>query len=81
MSELTGQWNLRRVDKSRIGEGFEIMEVYYDEQGFPNSCCDFNLTSVDSANFTKIISWLQSAQGKPVLRLDKKGNFIKELSK
>ena len=77
----TGKWNLRRVDKSRIGEGFEIMEVYYDSKDRPVGACAFSVSQTESANFTKIVSWLQSAQGKPVLRLDKKGNFIKELSK
>ena len=77
MSELTGQWNLRRVDKTRTKEEmWEIMEVYYDGDARPVAACAFSVSQMEGANFTKIIGMLQAAQAKPVLTLAKDGKFI-----
>ena len=77
MSEITGKWNLRRVDKTRTKEEmWEIMEVYYDRDARPVAACAFSVSQMESANFTKIIGMLQAAQAKPVLRLAKDGEFI-----
>jgi hypothetical protein len=75
--DITGKWNLRRVDKTRTDDGvWEIMEVYYDSKDRPVSACAFALSQMESANFTSVIGMLQSAQAKPVLKLAKDGKFI-----
>jgi hypothetical protein len=75
--DITGKWNLRRVDKTRTDDGvWEIMEVYYDSKDQPVGACAFSLSQVESANFTSVIGMLQSAQAKPVLKLAKDGKFI-----
>jgi hypothetical protein len=74
--DITGKWNLRRVDKTRTDGVWEIMEVYYDSKDRPVSACAFALSQMESANFTSVIGMLQSAQAKPVLKLAKDGKFI-----
>ena len=74
--EPTGAWNLRRVDKTRTENMWEIMEVYYDSRNLPVAACAFPVSQMEGANFTKLIGMLQSAQAKPVLRLAKDGTFI-----
>ena len=75
--DITGKWNLRRVDKTRTDDGvWEIMEVYYDGDARPVAACAFSVSQMEGANFTKIIGMLQAAQAKPVLKLAKDGNFI-----
>ena len=74
--DITGKWNLRRVDKTRTDGVWEIMEVYYDSMDRPVSACAFALYQVESANFTSVIEMLQSAQAKPVLKMAKNGKFI-----
>lgn len=78
MSEnLIGKWNLRRVDKTRTDDSvWEIMEVYYDSKDRAVGACAFSVSQMESANFTKVIGMLQSAQTKPVLKLAKDGSFI-----
>ena len=74
--DITGKWNLRRVDKTRTDGVWEIMEVYYDSKDRPVGACAFSLSQAESANFTSVIAMLQSAQAKPVLKLAKDGKFI-----
>jgi len=74
--DITGKWNLRRVDKTRTDGVWEIMEVYYDSKDRPVSACAFALSQMESANFTSVIGMLQSAQAKPVLKMAKDGKFI-----
>ena len=74
--DITGKWNLRRVDKTRTDGVWEIMEVYYDSKDRPVSACAFALSQMESANFTSLIGMLQSAQAKPVLKMAKDGKFI-----
>jgi hypothetical protein len=74
--EPTGAWNLRRVDKTRTENMWEIMEVYYDSKDQPVGACAFSLSQTESANFTSLIGMLQSAQAKPVLKMAKDGKFI-----
>ena len=74
--DITGKWNLRRVDKTRTDGVWEIMEVYYDSKDQPVGACAFSLSQTESANFTSLIGMLQSAQAKPVLKLAKYGKFI-----
>jgi hypothetical protein len=75
--DITGKWNLRRVDKTRTDDGvWEIMEVYYDSKDQPVGACAFSVSQMESANFTKVIGMLQSAQAKPVLKMAKDGKFI-----
>ena len=74
--DVTGKWNLRRVDKTRTDGVWEIMEVYYDSKDRPVSACAFALSQMESANFTSLIGMLQSAQAKPVLKMAKDGKFI-----
>jgi hypothetical protein len=74
--DITGKWNLRRVDKTRTDGVWEIMEVYYDSKDRPVGACVFSLSQMESANFTSVIGMLQSAQAKPVLKLAKDGKFI-----
>ena len=74
--DITGKWNLRRVDKTRTDGVWEIMEVYYDSKDQPVGACAFSVSQMESANFTKVIGMLQSAQAKPVLKMAKDGKFI-----
>lgn len=74
--DITGKWNLRRVDKTRTDGVWEIMEVYYDSEDRPVAACAFALYQMESANFTSVIEMLQSAQAKPVLKMAKNGKFI-----
>jgi hypothetical protein len=74
--DITGKWNLRRVDKTRTDGVWEIMEVYYDSKDQPVGACAFSVSQMESANFTKVIGMLQSAQAKPVLKLSKDNRFI-----
>ena len=74
--DITGKWNLRRVDRTRTDGVWEIMEVYYDSKDRPVSACAFALSQMESANFTSVIGMLQSAQAKPVLKMTKDGKFI-----
>ena len=74
--DITGKWNLRRVDKTRTDGVWEIMEVYYDSKDRPVAACAFALYQMESANFTSVIEMLQSAQAKPVLKMAKDGKFI-----
>ena len=75
--DITGKWNLRRVDKTRTDDGvWEIMEVYYDSKDQPVGAFAFSVSQMESANFTKVIGMLQSAQAKPVLKMAKDGKFI-----
>ena len=74
--DITGKWNLRRVDKTRTDGVWEIMEVYYDSKDQPVGACAFSVSQTESANFTSLIGMLQSAQAKPVLKMAKDGKFI-----
>ena len=74
--DITGKWNLRRVDKTRTEGVWEIMEVYYDSKDQPVGACAFSVSQTESANFTSLIGLLQSAQAKPVLKMAKDGKFI-----
>ena len=74
--DITGKWNLRRVDKTRTDGVWEIMEVYYDSKDQPVGACAFSVSQTEGANFTKVIGMLQSAQAKPVLKMAKDGKFI-----
>lgn len=62
-------WNFRVLaNRYSVGYVFEIVEVYYDDEGNPVSCTGpIGISSDDPKNLPDVFEMMRSALDKPIL--------------